>query len=270
MKLNWMSGLVVIAMILTACSPSKDGLQIKDLVVGEGEVATVGSQVSVHYSGWLYAPDSTGGKGTFFDGSVDRGQQFNFILGFGQVIPGWDQGLEGMKVGGKRELIIPAELAYGVEGRGSIPANSALIFEVELFDVTDLSSDIIKEELVVGEGAEATPGMQIKVHYTGWLMNADSTESKGAEFDSSIGRGEMLELLIARSQVIPGWDLGLLGMKVGGKRRITIPPYLAYGDRDLGIIPPNSTLIFEVELFDVVDPATIVEPAVEDSTGQGQ
>ncbi len=270
MKLNWMPGLIVIALVMTACSPSKAGLEIKDLVVGDGATATLGSQVSVHYSGWLYAPDSTGGKGTFFDGSVDRGQQFKFILGFGQVIPGWDQGVEGMKVGGKRELIIPAELAYGDQERGAIPANSALIFEVELFEVVDLSNDVIKEDLVVGEGAEATPGMQIKVHYTGWLMNPDSTDSKGAEFDSSIGRGEMLELLIARSQVIPGWDLGLLGMKVGGKRRITIPPYLAYGERDLGIIPPNSTLIFDVELFDVIDPATIVEPDSTESPSADQ
>jgi len=257
MKLNWMPGLALIALIISACSPTESGLKITNLAEGDGAVATLGSQVSVHYTGWLYTPDSTGGKGTQFDSSVDRGQEFKFLLGFGQVIPGWDQGVEGMKVGGKRELIIPADLAYGSQERGAIPANSDLIFEVELFDVIDLGADVIKDDLVLGEGAEATPGMIIKVHYTGWLMNADSVESKGAKFDSSYDRDEMLELPIARSQVIPGWDLGILGMKVGGTRRLVIPPYLAYGERDLGVIPPNSTLIFDVELFEVVDPANI-------------
>ena len=271
MKLNWMPGLLAIVLILSACTSAEGGLQIKDLTTGEGAEATVGTQISVHYTGWIYAPDSTGGKGLQFDSSLDRGQEFKLILGFGQVIPGWDQGLEGMKVGGKRELIIPADLAYGDQGVGSIPPNSTLLFEVELFNVVDLSADVVKEDLVVGDGAEATPGMLIKVHYTGWLMNADSTDSKGMEFDSSHNRGEMLELPIARSRVIPGWDLGLLGMKVGGTRRLTIPPHLAYGDRDLGIIPPNSTLIFDVELFEVTDPATIVAPeaTMEESTDEG-
>jgi FKBP-type peptidyl-prolyl cis-trans isomerase len=263
MKFNWMPGLIVIALVLTACSPTKSELEIKNLVEGDGAVATLGSQISVHYSGWLYAPDSTGSKGTFFDGSVDRGQQFKFILGFGQVIPGWDQGLEGMKVGGKRELIIPADLAYGDQEMGTIPANSALIFEVELFEVIDLSADVIKDDLVVGTGDEATPGMLVEVHYTGWLMNPDSTDSKGAQFDSSHDRDETLKLLLARNQVIPGWDLGLLGMKVGGTRRMTIPPFLAYGERDLGIIPPNSVLIFDVDLISVVDPATLPSPEVD-------
>ena len=262
MKLNWMPGLIAIVLILSACSSADGGLQITDLTVGEGTEATLGSQISVHYTGWIYAPDSTGGKGLKFDSSLDRGQEFKLVLGFGQVIPGWDQGLEGMKVGGKRELIIPADLAYGDQEIGSIPANSTLLFEVELNDVVDLAADVIKDDLVVGDGVEATAGMIIKVHYTGWLMNADSTDSKGTKFDSSYDRDEMFELPLARSRVIPGWDLGLLGMKVGGTRRLTIPPHLAYGDRDLGVIPPNSTLIFDVELFDVIDPATIVEPPI--------
>ncbi len=266
MKLNWIPGLIAIVMIVSACGSSDSGLKIKDIVEGEGAEATLGSQVSVHYTGWLYAADSTDGKSTQFDSSIERGQTFKFILGFGQVIPGWDQGVEGMKVGGKRELIIPADLAYGDQDLGLIPPNSTLIFEVELVEVVELRGDVGIEDVVVGDGAEATPGMIIKVHYTGWLMNADSTDSKGAKFDSSFNTGEMLELPIGRSRVIPGWDLGVLGMKVGGTRRLTIPPHLAYGDRDLGVIPPNSTLIFDVELFSVVDPATIVEEPVVDGS----
>lgn len=266
MKLNWIPGLIAMVMIVSACNSSDSGLKVKDLVEGEGAVATLGAQVSVHYTGWLYAADSTDGKSTKFDSSIERGQPFKFILGFQQVIPGWDEGVDGMKVGGKRQLIIPADLAYGDQDLGIIPPNSTLIFDVELLEVNDIRSEVGVEDIVVGDGAEATPGMIIKVHYTGWLMNADSTDSKGAKFDSSYDNGQMLELPLARSRVIPGWDLGLLGMKVGGTRRLTIPPALAYGDRDLGVIPPNSTLIFDVELFDMIDPATLVPEAIENGS----
>lgn len=107
-----------------------DGLQITDEVIGTGVEAVSGKQVSVHYTGTL-----TDGKK--FDSSLDRGQPFTFNLGTGQVIKGWDEGVVGMRVGGKRKLIIPANLAYGNRevGNGLIPANSTLLFEVELLDV---------------------------------------------------------------------------------------------------------------------------------------
>ncbi|MCW9054707.1 MAG: FKBP-type peptidyl-prolyl cis-trans isomerase [Candidatus Pacebacteria bacterium] len=104
------------------------GLIIEDVVVGEGAEATPGSIVVAHYTGTLE-------DGTVFDSSVSRGVPFSFMLGAGQVIRGWDLGIAGMKVGGKRKLIIPAELAYGERAIGSIPANSTLLFEVELIDV---------------------------------------------------------------------------------------------------------------------------------------
>ena len=105
-------------------------LQIEDTVVGDGKEAVAGKLISVHYTGTLL-------NGTKFDSSVDRGTPFEFILGAGQVIQGWDQGFNGMKVGGKRKLIIPPDLAYGPIARGLIPANSTLIFEVELLDVIE-------------------------------------------------------------------------------------------------------------------------------------
>jgi len=107
-----------------------DGLQITDEVVGTGAEAISGKTVTVNYSGAL-----TDGKK--FDSSYDRGQPFSFVLGAGQVIRGWDEGVAGMKVGGKRKLVIPANLAYGDQavGNGLIPANSTLIFEVELLGV---------------------------------------------------------------------------------------------------------------------------------------
>ena len=110
------------------------GLIYTDSEVGTGAEAVSGQNVSVHYTGWLQEPG--GHKGKKFDSSVDRGLPFGFRLGAGQVIKGWDQGVAGMKVGGKRTLIIPSELGYGARGAGGvIPPNAILIFDVELLGV---------------------------------------------------------------------------------------------------------------------------------------
>ncbi|MBH0191528.1 MAG: FKBP-type peptidyl-prolyl cis-trans isomerase [Nitrospira sp.] len=105
------------------------GLKYIDQVVGTGDVAVAGKTASVHYTGWLE-------NGKKFDSSVDRGQPFSFPLGAGRVIKGWDEGVQGMKVGGKRKLTIPSELGYGSRGAGGvIPPNATLIFDVELIGV---------------------------------------------------------------------------------------------------------------------------------------
>ena len=110
-----------------------NGLQMADIEVGDGAEAAAGQQVTVHYTGWLYENGATGAK---FDSSKDRGQPFQFGLGAGQVIKGWDEGVSGMKVGGKRHLIIPPEMGYGARGAGGvIPPNATLMFEVELLGV---------------------------------------------------------------------------------------------------------------------------------------
>lgn len=111
-------------------------LQKIDTQVGTGREAEAGFNVTVHYTGWLYDAKAEGGKGKKFDSSLDRNSPFNFFLGGGQVIQGWDEGVQGMKVGGKRTLIIPSEMGYGARGAGGvIPPNATLIFDVELLDV---------------------------------------------------------------------------------------------------------------------------------------
>lgn len=104
-----------------------------DVSVGNGEEAVVGKTVKVHYTGWLYDADAEDKKGRKFDSSLDRPGHFSFLLGSGRVIKGWDQGVQGMKVGGKRTLIIPPSMAYGARGAGEvIPPNATLVFDVEL------------------------------------------------------------------------------------------------------------------------------------------
>jgi len=109
------------------------GLQYEDTTPGTGATATAGQRVSVHYTGWLFNDGVQGGK---FDSSKDRGQPFQFGLGAGQVIKGWDEGVQGMKVGGVRRMVLPAALGYGARGAGGvIPPNATVLFEVELLGV---------------------------------------------------------------------------------------------------------------------------------------
>lgn len=237
---------------------TRTGLKYSILKQGEGAAARAGDAVSVHYTGWL----ADGHRE--FDNSRTRDVPFQFPLGDSAVIPGFEEGVTGMKVGEVRQLVIPPDLAYGERevGNGLIPANSTLIFEIELLRVIEVPASPSKVEdekfvtsetglkhavLKPGEGRAASNGKTVAVHYTGWLEN-------GTRFDSSIARGEPIRFRLGAGQVIRGWDEGLLGMKVGEKRQFRIPPALGYGAAGRPpVIPPNSTLIFDVELVDVTD-----------------
>ncbi len=136
--------LLLLFCLLTACAdpgPPPGGsvaaLQRIDETTGSGAVAQSGMQVTVHYTGWIYDMRAPQQRGEKFDSSLDRDEPFTFLLGAGQVIRGWDEGVAGMKVGGKRVLLIPADMGYGRKGAGGgvIPPNASLVFEVELLDV---------------------------------------------------------------------------------------------------------------------------------------
>ena len=109
-----------------------------------------------------------------------------------------------------------------------------------------------KIDTTLGTGAEAVPGTQVSVHYTGWLFDAAAADHKGTKFDSSLDRGQLFDFPLAAGHVIKGWDEGVAGMKVGGKRTLIIPSEMGYGERGAGgVIPPNVTLVFDVELHGV-------------------
>ncbi len=221
-----------------------------DTQLGEGAEAQAGQSVTVHYTGWLYDEAAPDNKGVKFDSSLDRNEPFDFPLGGGRVIKGWDEGVQGMKEGGLRTLVIPAAMGYGARGAGDvIPPNAKLVFEVKLLKV--IRTEMIDSK--IGEGAEAQAGQNVTVHYTGWLFDKNAPENKGTKFDSSRDRDEPFEFPLGEGHVIQGWDLGVQGMKVGGQRTLIVPPEMGYGRRGAGgVIPGNATLVFEVELLEVL------------------
>lgn len=218
------------------------GLTYVDSTLGQGDTVGPESFVQVHYTGWLF---ENGEKTTQFDSSVERGEPIAFPLGRSFVIPGWEKGLVGMHVGGKRTLKIEHELAYGPNGRPPvIPPAATLIFDIEMVGLPTVDVTITEE----GTGPVAELGDQINVHYTGWLWQDGK---RGDEFDSSHKRNRPFKFALGAGQVIMGWDVPLEGMKVGTKATLIIPPEMGYGSRGSGSIPPNSTLCFDVELVSI-------------------
>jgi len=230
----------------------KSGIEIWDAKEGKGEAVKPGATVVIHYTGWL-----TDDAATKFDSSHDRDKKAKFPLG--DLIKGWQEGIPGMKPGGVRRLKIPSDLAYGDNGRGKIPGKATLVFEIELFEVFQAPprpaldakewkkqpSGLETWDVKEGKGDAATIDSKVTVHYTGWL-----TDEKATKFDSSVDRGEPITFPL--KGVIKGWQEGVPGMKPGGVRRLKIPAALAYGEKGAGDdIPPNATLVFEIELIEV-------------------
>ncbi len=229
----------IVALDDPGLTTTASGLKYSDVVMGTGKTPGADDWVTVQFTATLQ-------DGTLIGASSLRGGPATIPLAeLAKEVAGWSEGMSTMKVGGTRELVVPPKLAYGDKGAGNvIPPNATLVFIVEMLD-TKPAPKVEMTDLVVGTGAEAVPGKSVVVNYTGTLTN-------GVVFDSSFKRNEPFTLTLGAGQVIPGWEQGLQGMKVGGTRVLTIPSELGYGAQGAGnLIPPNSTLVFQVELLNV-------------------
>ncbi|MFC2102440.1 FKBP-type peptidyl-prolyl cis-trans isomerase [Bacteroidota bacterium] len=262
-------------------TPLESGLYFIESVPGTGRAIDTGYVVTFNFN--LMLTD-----GTQVFSSFDKGEPMQLTYGKPFDTPGFDQGIAMMKKGGKAKFIVPSSIAFGQAGRGAIiPPFSTLVYDVEVVDVMTKSEADKKQELmkkqqemekslvksqeagkikayvkennitvqptpsglyyietVKGTGAKAESGKKVKVHYTGTLLD-------GTKFDSSLDRGDPFSFTLGQGQVIKGWDEGIAMMNVGGKAKLIIPSSLAYEDRDMGVIKPYSTLLFDVELIEV-------------------
>ena len=227
---------------------TESGLKYWDIVVGTGDSPGDLDRVRMLFGFWLE-------DGTLLLNRADPDKPH--LSSLSRLVEGWAEGLRSMKVGGKRRLLIPPELGYGdTAKRGGPPPDSTLIVEMELLEVlnplpqtpVDGIEPVVTEsglkywDIKEGTGEEPSPDSKVRVHYCGWLTT-------GYMFDSSVQRDE--PIVFPLNRVIPGWTEGVGSMKVGGKRRLEIPPDLAYGKRGRPDIPPDSTLIFEIELLGI-------------------
>lgn len=253
---------------------TESGLQYVEVEAGTGPAPQTGDLVKVHYTGTL-------DDGTEFDSSAG-GDPIEFPLGQGFVIPGWEEGIAMMKEGGKAQLIIPPELAYGDQERPGIPANSTLHFDVELVSVSpppateepvpaEPPTEVAEEDFtttdsglkyaVLSEGSGDKPqnGEIVAVHFTGWL--ADGTNFGGSE------GGPPVEFAVGNNEILPGWDEAVLLMQEGEKAQFIMPPELAFGAEGIpGLVPPDETVTFEMELVSISPPPPTPTPAPPPAT----
>jgi peptidylprolyl isomerase len=221
-----------------------------ELEAGTGATASTFDIVTVSYTGWIYDPSKADNKGKVFDSSASS-TPLTFQIGANEVIPGFDQGVTGMKVGGLRRVTIPPDQAYGAAGAGTaIPPNATLVFEIRLITVSSAAlKNPVSLDLQVGTGTEATTGKVVGILYTAWLYDSTQVDNKGTQFLQQLTTPTSFTL--GGGQVLLGLDQGIVGMKVGGTRRLTLPPQLAYGGSATTSVPAYSVVIFEVQLTSV-------------------
>lgn len=271
--------LLVITFTIVGCSNKNDvvkkesGLMFVDDTVGTGTVAKKGEFISIHFRAWIikdstdlfsdWYKDTTRTKSRLGD-SYSFNRPIKYTLGpEGGFVKGSTEGIEGMKVGGTRTIIIPSKLAYGETGFRTIPPNSDIKLVVRLLAAHELTKvkpwkvDSTKYKttksglkyIVIEEGTGPVPdsGDIITLNYSGFLTD-------GKKFDSSVERGEPISYPYKIQSMVAGWQEATAMMNKGSKYRLLIPPKLAYGERAMGKIPANATLMFDVEMVDIKKP----------------
>ncbi len=244
---------------------TESGLQVKIHQEGIGPFPKPGDMITAHYTGKLL-------DGSVFDSSVKRGTPFSFEIGTGQVIKGWDEGFQLLKRGAKASFIIPADLAYGDRGMGSIPPNSVLIFDVELIEIEQAialetfnvkGKDTIKttsglKYILVkdGTGKKAEADCKVEIHYTGYFED-------GRIFDSTHKKGQTFKVLLGNRNLIPGLEEALMLMSEGAMYRVIVPPELGLAKMNQGKSLGDGDLIFDVEMISVSEKIEVEEYNVE-------
>ena len=218
------------------------GAQYRVTKPGEGGRATAGKYVVLSYK--ATAPDRSTVASRTDENPV------GFVLWSGQAPRVWDEVLAGMRVGGERSVIVSSEALrgepFGAPGQDGRPVQ--LQVAVQLLDVRP---GVTSEVIATGDGPRAQPGDTVAVHYTAYIVHENG---EAEQFDTTRPGREPMRFRLGAGEVIAGWDLGIAGMREGGERMLTIPPYLAYGERGAGgVVPPNATLRFKVELVRVAN-----------------
>jgi FKBP-type peptidyl-prolyl cis-trans isomerase len=283
------SALLVLLLFIPACSQQhtgqvikKDsGLEFMDDSLGTGREAKNGDLVQINFSGWIirdttnlfkdWTKDSTRVT-SFIGGTNQTHTPMKFVLRKNSFINGLDAGIEGMKEGGFRTIVIPSKLAYGEKGLPPvIPPNADLKFQVQLVEVKDaivikkwdvdttkyktLSNGIKYIVVAPGNNTAIDSGDVVTLHYSVFLQN-------GKKFDSSVERGEPLVFPYKEQGFIKGFSEAIGMMTKGERAEFVIPPDLAYGSKGNSVIPPNSTLIFDIEILYVAKPPKTNQPPV--------
>uniref|UniRef100_A0A7N5ZVM1 peptidylprolyl isomerase n=1 Tax=Anabas testudineus TaxID=64144 RepID=A0A7N5ZVM1_ANATE len=209
--------------------------------------------VRYHFNGTLL-------DGTVFDSSYNRKQTHNTLVGEGWLVKGMDEGLLGMCVGEIRNVVIPPFKAYGEKGSGTeIPPQATLVFDILLVDIHNPKDNITIEEQLVPEPCtrRSVVGDYVRYHYNGTFLN-------GLTFDTSYQRNSTYNTYVGMGYVIPGMDQALVGICSGERRKVTIPPHLAYGEQGAGdIIPPSAVLVFDIHVIDFHNPNDTVDIQVK-------
>jgi peptidylprolyl isomerase len=253
--------------ILDDAETTESGLQYLEITPGDGAAPQEGDIVVMNVVGSL--PDGTEVVNTY-----QQGQPAIAIIGREQLLPGWEEGLGLMKAGGSAKIVIPPDLAFGEEGFGVIPPNSQIVLEVDLISVEPApkpsaytSDDLVTTENGVqyydisqGDGPLAEEGITAVTHYTIWVKG-DSEDT----FITSSSNSQPVTFLIGTVEIVfPGWDEGIRGMQQGGKRLLIVPPDLALGEMGSGDIPPNATLVMEIELVELLAPPEMTDVNPDD------
>lgn len=248
--------------VLEGATTTDSGLQYLEIVAGDGAAPQKGDLVTMDFAGTL--PD-----GTMFGDSYSQGQPITVVYGSGQLLPGWEEGLSLMKAGGEAKMILPPELAFGDQGMGMIPPNSEVILDVALLgvepapvpatveegDLQTTDSGLQYYDIVEGDGDTPELGSAVSTNFTIWVQ-----EDGGERFIvSSEGQGPIPFVVGAGNTVFPGWDEAVTTMKEGGKRYLVVPPELGLGPQGGGEIPPDATLVMEIELVEVQEPVEMTE-----------